>query len=722
MQLFNHLLNLYSKSLDFINAQKLFDEMPERNLVSFSALISGYSQSAAPHLAFDIVPQLQKQDLSPNEFVFSSLILACSKLKSVDYGKQIHAQVITSDFQSDLFVKTSLIDMYSKFGDLESAFWIFSQCPFGDLVMYNSMISGLVNFGSYKEAFGLFMELLCHFDLKPTEFTLCSVIKACVNLEIEMGEQIHCFSVKVGLDMDCFVGTALVDMYGRFSDMGSSEMVFESILWVDLALYNAMIVGFSQNSLDEFALEFFKELKLEGFRPNECTFSSVLKACSGIKCLNLGRILHGVVEKSEFKGDLVVTTALIDMYMKCGCVQVSCRLFDSILERNTILYNSMIHGHGKNGNFDEAMRLFMDMNRRGYEVNLATFIVAVSSCLGYERIVYVQAIKRGFGLDPMVQNALLDGLIKGGAVMEARWFFDKMHERSVVSWTTIISGFCQLGLDLDALEFFKMMCSERVHPNCFTFSCILKACGSLAGLEQGRCIHGCCIKHGIFDEEFTKSSLLDMYAKCGALEESYRLFDEFHNRDIVSWNTIIVGCARHGYGGEALKLLERMEECGVKPNHVTYISLLWACSHCGLVDDGVRIFESMTHKHGIIPSMEHYACMVDMFGRAGTLDRAKCLIDRMPFEPDLLIWKTFLAFCKLPGDAQLAQLASDHVFRMEGQDNATCVLMSNIYSELGMWDDVEKVRNKMRDEGKRKEPGVSWVQIKDTSWASSTYE
>ncbi|KAF8408197.1 hypothetical protein HHK36_007339 [Tetracentron sinense] len=646
-QLYNHLLNLYSKSSDFVSARILFDEMPDRNLVSYSTLISGYSQS----------------------------------------GKQIHAQAIVSDLESDPFVKTSLVDMYSKLEDLGSAVSVFSSSPpIGDPVMYNSMISGLVSFGSYEEALELFAEALREIDLKPTEFTFGGLIKACSNLGREVGEQIHSFSLKTGFDSVCFVGTSLIDMYGRLGDMESSKKIFQSIPIVDLALYNSMIVGFSNNELQESALEFFGELKRNAINPDECTFSNVLKSCGGLKFLGLGRIIHGVVVKSEFWRDLVINTSLVDMYMKCGCVKESCRLFYSICERNAVLYNSMIYGHGQNGDFDKAVRLFIDMSRLGFEPNHATFVALMNSCVGHERSVYVHVIKRGLGLDLTVQNALLDSLVKGGAVEEAQQHFSKMHERNVVSWTTIISGFAQLGLASDALELFKEMQLARICPNSFTFSSVLNACGSLTDLEKGRCIHGCSIKYGIMDEEFTNSSLLDMYAK---------------------------SCAQHGNGEEALELFERMEKYGVEPNQVSFTSLLSACSHCGLVDDGVHVFESITHKHGMVPSMDHYACMVDMFGRAGMLERAKCLIYGMPYEPDALIWKTFLAACRLHGDLQLAQLARDHVLSMEGEDNATLVTISNIYSELGKWDDVERVRRRMRYRGRRKESGVSWVQIKD---------
>ncbi|XP_057953296.1 pentatricopeptide repeat-containing protein At5g27110-like [Malania oleifera] len=712
IRLYNHLLNVYSKSCDFVSARKLFDEMPEWNLVSFSTLISGYSQSGTPECALDLVPLLQNQALDMNQFVFSSLILACSKLKSVNEGKQIHAQVIVADFEFDPFVRTSLVDMYSNFDDIDSAVFVFYSCSLRDSVMYNSMISGFVRFGSHEEALELFAEGRRDNDLKPTEFTFGSVIKACSNLSMELGLQIHAFSIKTGFDADCFVGTSLVDMYSKFGDVESFKHIFHNVECIDLALLNSMIVGFSNNYSYVAAVDFFGELKLDGFNPNEFTFSSVLKACSGLKCVRLGKIIHGLIVKSEFSSDLVVNTSLLDMYLKCGSVKDSLRLLNIVPERSAVLYNAMISGLEQYGDHEGAVRLFINMKREGVVPNHGTFVSLMCSSVGHERNVYGHAIKHGLGHDLQVQNAFLDSLIKSGSVNEARWFFNNMHEKNVVSWTSIISGLSELGLNRDALRLFKELNSAGISPNSFTFPSVLKACGSLADLEDGRSIHGCSVKHGIVDEEFTSCSLLDMYARCGALEECYKLFDRMPKSDVVLWNTMITACSQYGRGHEALELFQTMKRYGVEPNHVSFTSLLSACSHCGLVEEGVQIFESINHKQNMLPSMEHYACMVDLFGRARMLERAKNLIDGMPYEPDASIWKTFLAACKLHNNLGLAEVASDHLLGLEGCDNRTLVSLSNIYSESGKWDDVERARMRMRmGEKGRKDAGLSWVQL-----------
>ncbi|WOL01440.1 hypothetical protein Cni_G10156 [Canna indica] len=705
----NHLLNFYVKAHSLSDAHLLFDEIPERNLVSYSILISANSKLGNPACALRLLLQLQATEIELNQFVFSTSIAACSKLKNLGFGNQIHAQVIVYGLTTDTFVNSALIDMYAKLGDLASAVSLFALCPAEDLVMFNTMLSGYVSFCAYEEAMRFFHRARQHFNLKPTEFSFGSLIKACSELERKVGEQIHGLILKMGFDSNRFVGTSLVDMYGRFGDTESMEMVFQSIMYCDVALYNSTIGGFLRNELDKVALDYFKEMMLEGFISNECTLSMILKACGGLKSLDLGRVIHGVVEKSKFRQDVVVNTALIDMYMKCGSVKESCRVFGYMHERNTVSYNSLIHGQGLNGNYKEALAIFIDMNYKGVDVDLATFVALLSSCHGHEWIIYVHAIKHGFASDLMVKNTLLDSLFKYGDVGQALEFFNKMRKTNVISWTTIISGFTLSGHYSDAIMLFKKMVYTDIAPNNFTFSSVLKACGHLSCPEEGRCFHACCLKHGVIDD-YTNSALLDMYARCGILEESRRLFDELRDKDIVLWNTMITGYAQHGYGHEALKLYCLMENNNIQPNHVTFVSLLSACSHCGLVEDGVRLFDMMISKHGIMPSMEHYACMVDLYGRSGMLDRAKHVITNMPFQADVSVWAAFISACKLHGNVELAVLATEQITRIKGEDVPTVVLMSNMYSEVGRHHDAENMR-KMARASMGKEPGLSWVHV-----------
>ncbi|XP_031482312.1 pentatricopeptide repeat-containing protein At4g13650-like [Nymphaea colorata] len=714
----NHLLNMYARCGRTDDARKVFVEMPERNIVSWSAMIAGHARCGEPCSALNWGKEMHVAGVTPTQFALASLGQACSDLRDVARGKQIHAQAIISGFYLDNFVKTALVNMYSKCKDIDNTLSIFESFEIRDLVLYNAMIAGFLSCGLKVEAIHLLKEVK-FLNLEPNESTFVSVIGACsTEIGIRVGEQIHACTVRCGLDTNDYVGTALVDMYSRYSDMESALMVFNGVILKDAALWNAMIVRCIENDIPENALGFFIEMKSSGCFPDQSTFGSVLRACGTLNLLRHGKIVHTLVKKSEFCMDVIANTALIDMYMKCGATELSLKVFNEIGERkNTISFNSMIHGYAQNGKFEEAMGIFSVMRHQGREFDQGSFVAALGACNGraylmHTRVIYSQVIKLGYEGDLVVQNALLNALVKGVEIDEAHMVFEGIPEKNLVSWTTMVAGFSQLGLGMEALGLFRSMQIAGLHPNNFTCTSILRACASISALEQGQSIHGYMIKHGIEEEDFIYNALVDMYAKCGALNDSYKLFNNMLKPDIATWNSIVCGCAHNGYAKEALELLEKMHQSGTKLNNITFICILSACSHSGFIDQGVNIFESMASKFGVLPSMDHYACMVDMFGRAGMLDRAKDLIDGMPFEANAFIWKTFLSCCKLHGHLEFAERAREHILRLEPEDSSMFVAMSNLYSGVGEWQNVQKLRNKMKERRMKKEPGMSWLETK----------
>lgn len=730
----NHLLNVYSKlSTSISDAGKLFDEMPNRDLVSFSILISASVRSGRPKSGLILVKELGNTGITPNHFVFSSAAVACSKLVGGDrnvslWGKQVHAQVVTLGYEDDNFVKASLIDMYSKFGDLGSVVSVFisGEVVIDDPVVFNSMITGYVAMDCNEEAVDLFAAARRRLGFNLTEPCFIGVIKACGCLEsVVVGESVHGLVVRIGLDFNSFIGTSLIDMYGRHGYTEKMEVVFKTIITsgvVDVAAFNVMLVGYSTNCAYEDSVGCFRELlhgrKLYG-QPDDCTLSTVLKACGGLKSVELGRAIHGLVEKTRFSNRLVVQTALIDMYFKCRMIVESTAIFVRMEARNVVLYNSMIFGLSQNGMVSEAFKLFDEMtSTHNLKPDLATFI-ALNSCLpispGSEWIVYAQAIKHGFGGVLMFENSLLDALLNTGKSEEALEFFNQMESKNVISWTSVISGLTQLGFHSKAIEVFNGS-KSNVAPNNFTFSSVFKACGSSLDLHAGRSIHAHGIKHSVATWDMaTQSSILDMYAKCGAFVDSHKIFEEMPKNDTISWNAMISAYAHHGFGREAVKQYTMMEEESntIEPNSTTFASLLKACSHCGLVEDGVRLFELMITKHKIVPSSLHYGSMVDMFGRAGMLSTAKFFIEKIPPpEEDSSIWTMFLSACKLHGNTELVQgIAERHILANTSTKHASpgLVLLSNIYSGDGNWTDAEKTRQKLKDSGINKEVGLTWV-------------
>eukprot|EP01018_Ginkgo_biloba_P008643 Gb_28762 [translate_table: standard] len=716
--LLNHVLNMYAKCGSTKDARHMFDKMSERNLVSWTAMIAGYAQHDEARKAVELFYQMQWTGMQPNQFTFGSVLRACANLEVMEQGKRIHTHVIIGGFESDLFVGSALVDMYAKCGSIDDAWRMFDEMSECDVVSYNAMISGCAQHGQLEVALKLFCQMQCE-GVKPSQFTFGSVLKACASQAAkEQGKQVQTHIIKSGLELNEFAGSALVDMYAKCGSIYDACQLFDTMPKRDLVLWNAMIGGYTQNDQGEMALKLFCEMRLAGMDVNQFTFGSVLKACAGLQALEEGKTVHGQIFQFKFEPDIFLNTALVDMYSKCGSVEAAWKIFIKMPVQNVVVFNAMIAGAAQHGHLNEALKLFGQMHWDGMRPNQSTFVTLLSACsiaaaLEWSKLVHVHIIKSGFEFDVFVGNALLDTLVKRGAVHDARKVFNKMPERSVVSWTAMIAGYAQNEYGEEALKLFLQMQQAGMKPNQFTYASVISACASLASLEQGKWVHAHSIKTGFILDAFVESSVLDMYAKCGSIEDGRQVFDKMLHRDAVTWNAMIFGYAQHGCGKDALQLFEQMQQAGMKPNHITFVGVLSACSHVGLVDKGLYYFDCMSGDYGVTPIAEHYTCIVDLLGRAGRLDEAERFINRMPFEPGAVMWRTLLGACRIHGNMELGKHAAECVFELEPQDNATYVLLSNIYAAVCRWDDVWMVRKMMKDKGVKKEPGLSWIEVKN---------
>ncbi|KAJ7551429.1 hypothetical protein O6H91_06G015100 [Diphasiastrum complanatum] len=305
---------------------------------------------------------------------------------------------------------------------------------------------------------------------------------------------------------------------------------------------------------------------------------------------------------------------------------------------------------------------------------------------------------------------MIAGYAKCGCTEDARELFDNMSERNVVSWNAMIAGYAQNGLGKEALALYEQMKQEGMQLNNVTCVLLLKACASLAALEQGKQLHSEIIKRGFQSDVVVCSTLVDMYAKCGCTEDARELLDNMSERDVVSWTAMIAGYAQNGLAQEALALFEQMQREGTKPDEVTYISILSACAHSGLLDQGRYVFDSMCRNHGVTPTKEHYACMVDLLGRAGCLADADLFINKMPIQPDSVVWMTLLGAARNHGHVEIGRRAFDRVVKLEPKNAAPYVLLSNIYAAAGKKDELAKIRNQMKEACVKKMPGCSWIE------------
>eukprot|EP01018_Ginkgo_biloba_P019747 Gb_26049 [translate_table: standard] len=711
----NSLISMYAKCGSIQIARDLFDRMPKRDVVSWNAMIDGYTQTRHAIDALTLFSQMQLADVVPDSVTMVAVLQACAHIGALQQGKWIHDYIIRSGLELDVSVGNSLVVMYAKCSNVQVARKLFDKMSKRNVVSWNAMIAGYAQNGLAKEALILFNRMRLD-DVKSDSPTIASLLLACADLEaLRQAECIHGFTIKNGLESDVVVGTALMHTYAKCSTVELARSLFDKMPQRNLVSWSAMIAGYVQNGHSNEALALFNKL-LEDMKPNSVTMVSVLLACAQLGALQQGESIHGYIIRSGFELDVVVGTALVDMYAKCKNIEIARHFFDKMPIRNVVSWNAMAAGYTQNGHANEALTLFNQMQLEDMKPNSVTIASALSACshsgaLQQGKWIHDYIVQNGFELDVLVENSLIAMYASCGNVEVARQLFDNMSKRNVVSWNTMIAGYVQSGDAKEALALFNQMQLAETTPDLVTIVSVLPACAHLAALQQGKWIHAYILRCGFKLDVVTGTALIDMYTKCGSIELARRLFDKMSKRNVVSWNAIIAGYGMHGHGEDALALFSEMQETGMKPDHITFVCVLSACSHAGLVDKGWQYFGCMNQDYCIPPRMEHYACMVDLLGRAGRLDDAQDFIEKMPLEPGASVWGALLAACRIHGNIELGVQVAKRVFDLEPENSGFYVLLSNIYAAAGKWEDVVKVRMMMKERGVKKTPGWSLIEV-----------
>ncbi|XP_043695435.1 pentatricopeptide repeat-containing protein At4g21065-like [Telopea speciosissima] len=443
-----------------------------------------------------------------------------------------------------------------------------------------------------------------------------SILQSCIDQRaIEPGKQIHAYLL-TGLGLNTVVATKLINLYSVCNYLPYAHFLFDGVPKYNVFLWNVLIRGYAWSGPHEAALSLYQHMLNSGLKPDNFTFPFVLKACSALSALQEGRDIHGHAIRMGCEFDIFVGAALIDMYAKCGCVGSARQVFDKILVRDVVLWNSMLAAYSQNGHPANALQLCRDLAMVGLQPTVATLVTVIS------------------------------------------------------------------------------------------------ASADIAALPQGREVHGLSWRHGFESQDKVKTALVDLYAKCGSVHVAQRLFEQLTEKRVISWNAMISGYAMHGHAFEALSLFEEMKE-EAQPDHITFVGVLSACSHGGLMDEGWKFFKSMVTKYLIQPTVQHYTCMVDLLGHAGRLDEAYNLIQHMTVRPDSGVWGALLNCCKIHRNVELGERALEKLINLEPNDAGNYVILSNIYAQVGKWDGVAKVRKLMKERGLKKSIACSWIEVKN---------
>lgn len=495
--------------------------------------------------------------------------------------------------------------------------------------------------------------------------------------------------------------------------------MFDEMSERDVPAWNAMLSGLCRNARAAEAVGLFGRMVGEGVAGDTVTVSSVLPMCVLLGDQVLALVMHVYAVKHGLDKELFVCNALIDVYGKLGMLEEAQCVFHGMECRDLVTWNSIISGCEQRGQTAAALKMFQGMRGSGVSPDVLT-LVSLASAIAQggdgrsAKSLHCYVMRRGWDVDDIIAgNAIVDMYAKLSNIEAAQRMFDSMPVQDSVSWNTLITGYMQNGLANEAVERYgHMQKHEGLKAIQGTFVSVLPAYSHLGALQQGMRMHALSIKIGLNVDVYVGTCLIDLYAKCGKLAEAMLLFEKMPRRSTGPWNAIISGLGVHGHGAEALTLFSRMQQEGIKPDHVTFVSLLAACSHAGLVDQGRSFFDVMQVTYDIVPIAKHYACMADMLGRAGQLDEAFNFIQNMPIKPDSAVWGALLGACRIHGNVEMGKVASQNLFELDPENVGYYVLMSNMYAKVGKWDGVDEVRSLVRRQNLQKTPGWSSIEVK----------
>jgi pentatricopeptide repeat protein len=547
---YNALLSTLAHARLLEDMEALFASMPERDVVSYNALVAGFSGAGSPARAAGAYRALLREDnanIRPSRITMSAMVMAASALGDRALGRQFHCQILRLGFGAYAFVGSPLVDMYAKMGLIGDAKRVFDELEGKNVVMYNTMITGLLRCKMVQEARQLF-EVMTNRD---------------------------------------------------------------SITWT------TMVTGLTQNGLESEALDVFRRMRVQGITIDQYTFGSILTACGALSALEQSKQIHTYAIRTCYDDNVFVGSALVDMYSKCRSIRLAETVFRRMAFRNIISWTAMIVGYGQNGCSEEAVRAFSDMQRDG------------------------------------------------------------------------------------------------IDPDDYTLGSVISSCANLASLEEGAQFHCLALVSGLMPYITVSNALVTLYGKCGSIEDAHRLFDDMSFHDQVSWTALVSGYAQFGKAKETIDLFEKMLSKGVKPDGVTFIGVLSACSRAGFVEKGCSYFYSMQKDHGIAPVDDHYTCMIDLYSRSGRLKEAEKFIKQMPVRPDAIGWGTLLSACRLRGEMEIGKWAAENLLEIDPQNPASYVLLCSMHAAKGQWNEVAQLRRGMRDRQVKKEPGCSWIKYKN---------
>lgn len=696
----NHLIGVYGKCMTPDDALWVFDKMPHKDVISWNTMISAYSQHGHCINALQLFEEMNKQGVKPTSVTFVNTLNACS---SSSEGMRVYAFIKHSGFESDLVISNALISMFGKCGSLEMAAKTFSKMRARDVITWTTMVATHMRYGQCVEALRFFKQMVLE-GVNPTIMTYATVLNSCSNPTMLVeGRLIHTHLVKTGIVLHEIIGCALLSMYGKCGMLSDAHRVFDDMSKLDVVTWNSIISVYIRHGCSAIALQLLQQMSCYCIKPNSVTFISILDACADLSAFEEGKLVHYFILDIGIESDSV-WNALLNMYGSCGSSSDAFHVFDRMQQKDVVSWTSLIQVFVQGSRIDKALHAFQRMQEEGVKPNRVTFLTITKACINScdlieGKLVHMLVVDGHLDMDLAICNALITMYGNCGSLVDACKVFTSIPKCDAVSWTAVISAYVQTGFKEEAIDFFQQMLGAGVSPTNVTYISIIDALTSLTALKEGEIVHFLVLESGAECSLVVGNALINFYASCGKLDEASHMFHRMPDTDIVSWSSLITAYAHQGKGEEAFNLLLKLKGAGVKPDDVTFVSLLSACSHAGLIVEGLYFFGLMIVLYEILPSGEHCRCIVDLLSRAGWLDEVEAFINHLPYSPTFVAWMTLLGACRVHNNMEKAKHAAEHVLELNSLNPAGYVILSNIYITAGKQLEADKIWKLMRDSG-----------------------
>ncbi|KAE9606377.1 putative tetratricopeptide-like helical domain-containing protein [Lupinus albus] len=679
----------------------IFHSLPSKDTFLYNSLLKSLSSRSLFPQILPFYSQMRTSNFLPNHFTIPIVATACANMAFIHHGMTLHALAS----KIGLFHKagSSFVSLYFRCGRMDDALLVFDEIPLRDVVAWTALVIGYVQNGESEKG----LECLCamhgvgEVDERPNSRTLEGGFLACGNLAaLYEGRCLHGFVIKSGIGCSQVVQSSILSMYCKCGVTQEAYQSFCQVIDKDLLSWTSLIGVYASSGMMSESVRYFWEMLDNQIYPDGIVVGCILSGFgNSINHVAEGKAFHGIIIRRHYAADEKVHNSLLFMYCKFGMLSFAERLFNRC-QQNTECWNFMVFGYGKVDKNMECIELFREMQYLGIHSDSISVISAIASCawLGANNLgksIHCNVIKGFMDDNVSVTNSLIEMYGKCSNMVFAQRIFNR-YERDVISWNTLISCHILDEHHEEAINLFNKMIMEDQKPNTATFVIVLSACSHLASLEKGERVHRYISEGGFKLNLPLGTALVDMYAKCGQLEISRKVFDSMKEKDVICWNAMISGYGMNGYAVSAVEIFQHMEKSNVKPNGITFLALLSACAHGGLVDEGKNLFSKM-QSYSFKPDLKHYTCMVDLLGRSGNLQEAEALVLSMPVSPDGGVWGALLSACKTYNEIEMGIRVAKYAIDSEPENDGYYIMVSNMYSSIGRWEEAENARRTMKE-------------------------